>query len=308
MGKLTKKYDVIIIGGGPAGLSAGIYTARARLATLLIEKGAIGGQIINAGVVENYPGYADGINGVDLTQSMHQQATKFGMETLYDGVTGISLDGKQKVVKTSQGDFAAKAVIIAGGAERQKLGVPGEAEFAGKGVSYCATCDGAFFSDKIVAVVGGGNAAVTEALELTHFAAKVYLIHRRNELRATKIMQEKLLADNRIDVLWDTVVLEIIGDEFVKKVKIRNVKTEKEAELAVSGVFVSVGSLPATEYLKGVVDLDEAGAIIANDKLETSVPGIFVAGDIRSGSVRQVVGAAGDGAVAAINAGKYISN
>ena len=307
MSEIIKKYDVIIIGGGPAGLSAGIYAARARLATLLIERAAIGGQIVNAGLVENYPGFVGGISGVELTQSMHQQATKFGMETLYDEVIGIELDGKQKIVKTPQGDFIAKAVIIAGGAERQKLGVPGEAEFTGKGVSYCATCDGAFFRDKVVAVIGGGNAAVTEALELTKFANKIFLIHRRNELRATQIMQERIKADSKIQILWDTVVLEISGEKFVEKIRLRNLKTEKETELAVSGVFVAVGSQPATSYLKGVVALDGVGAIVANDKLETNVPGIFVAGDIRSGSIRQVIGAAGDGAVAAVNAGKYIS-
>ncbi len=307
MAESIKKYDVIIIGGGPAGLSAGIYTARARLATLLIEKAAIGGQIINAGRVENYPGYAEGVAGVDLTQSMHQQATKFGVETLYDEVISIELNGKQKIVKTPQGDFPTKAVIIAGGSERQKLGVPGETEFTGKGVSYCATCDGAFFRDKTVAVVGGGNAAVTEALELTKFASKITLIHRRNELRATKIVQEKLMADKRIQILWETIVLAILGDKFVQKIRLQNVKTNKETELDVSGVFVSVGSQPATGYLKGLVNLDAVGAIITNDKLETNVPGIFAAGDIRSGSIRQVIGAAGDGAVAAVNVGKYLS-
>ena len=307
MTDLVKKYDVIIIGGGPAGLSAGIYTARARLATLLIERAAIGGQIVNAGLVENYPGFTGGISGVELTQSMHQQATRFGMETLYDEVIGIEVDGKQKIIKTPQGDFISKAVVIAGGAEWQKLGVPGEAEFIGKGVSYCATCDGAFFRDKPVAVIGGGNAAVTEALELTKFASKIFLIHRRNELRATLIMQERIKADSRIQILWDTVVLEIVGDKFVDKIKLRNLKTGEETTLSVSGVFVSVGSQPATDYLKGVVTLDGVGAVITNDKLETSVPGIYAAGDIRSGSIRQVIGAAGDGAAAAVNAGKYIS-
>lgn len=302
-----KSYDVIIIGGGPAGLSAGIYTARARLSTLLIEKMAVGGQIINAWLVENYPGFKDGISGVELTMIMHEQATKFGVETVSDEVLGIRVEGDQKIVKTSQEEFSAKAVIIAGGSERQKLNVPGEKEYTGKGVSYCATCDGAFYRDQVVAVCGGGNSAVTEAIELTKFASKVYLIHRRNELRATKILQEKLLADSKIEPVWDTVVKEIAGDNFVKKLKLKNIKTNQQTELEIAGVFVSVGTQPATGYLKGLVNLDANGAVVVNDKMETGVPGVFAAGDIRSGSIKQVIGAAGDGAVAAVNAGKYIS-
>jgi thioredoxin reductase (NADPH) len=306
MSEAVKKYDVIIIGGGPAGLTAGIYSSRARLKTLLIERGAIGGQAVNAWSIENYPGFKEGVNGIDLTQAMHEQATRFGVETLYDEVTGVKVKDGQKTVKTAQGTFSAKAVIIAGGSERQKLGVPGEVEFTGKGVSYCATCDGAFFKDKTVAVVGGGNSAVTEALELTKFANKIILIHRRNELRATKIMQEKVMADPKINILWVTVVEEIKGDKFVNAIKLRNVNMGETTDMSIDGIFVSVGSQPATAYLKGVVQLDSVGAVIANDKLETNVPGIFAAGDIRSGSIRQVVGATGDGAAAAVNAGKYI--
>lgn len=302
-----KKYDIIIIGGGPAGLSAGIYSSRARLTTLLMEKGVVGGQIINAELVENYPGFADGISGIDLTETMHRQATKFGMETLAAEVTAVEVAGSQKIVRTSGGDFTAGAIIIAGGSERQKLGVPGEDKYTGKGVSYCATCDGAFFRNKVVVVVGGGNAAVTEALELTKFASKVTVIHRRNELRATKIVQEKAFANPKIEFLWDSAVEEITGDTFVRKITVANLKTGKKSLLEVNGVFVNVGSQPATGYLKGLLTLDAVGAIVANDRLETSVPGIFAAGDIRSGSIRQVIGAAGDGATAAINAGKIIS-
>jgi len=300
------KYDVIIIGGGPAGLSAGLYAARARLKTLLVEKGAVGGMIINAALVENYPGFPDGVSGFDLTEAMHKQAIKFGMEMLSAEVTGLKVDGKNKLITTSEGDFSAGAVIIAGGSERQKLDVPGEAEYTGKGVSYCATCDGAFFRDKVVAVVGGGNAAVTEALEITRFASKVYVIHRRHELRATKVVQEKAFAEKKIEFIWDTVVTAVIGEAFVKKIKLRDVNTNKESELAVDGVFVNVGSQPATGYLKGILALDANGAITVNDKMETSVPGIFAAGDIRSGSIRQTIGAAGDGAVSAVNAAKYL--
>ncbi|HUT66925.1 MAG TPA: thioredoxin-disulfide reductase [Dehalococcoidales bacterium] len=307
MAKSTKKYDVAIIGGGPAGLSAGIYTARARLSSLLIERGAVGGQIINAEWVENYPGFTESISGIDLTEAMHKQATRFGLETLVAGVTGIKITGRQKVVKTSQGDFTAKAVIVAGGSERLKLGVPGEAEYTGKGVSYCATCDGPFFRDKEVAVVGGGNAAITEAIELTKFASKITVIHRRDELRATKILQEKAFAEKKIKFLWDSTLEEIAGDAFVDKITVSNVKTKKKTVLNVSGVFMAVGFRPNTGYLKDIVKLDDIGAIITNERMETSVPGIFAAGDIRSSSIRQVIAAAGDGAVAAISAEKYIS-
>jgi thioredoxin reductase (NADPH) len=302
-----EKYDVIIVGGGPAGLSAGIYTSRARLKTLLIEKAAIGGMIINAAWVENYPGFSSGVSGVDLTQYMLDQATKFGLETLTDEVTAMNIYGENKEIKTSQGDFIAKAVIIAGGSERQKLGVPGEVEYTGKGVSYCATCDGPFFRDKVVAVIGGGNAAVTEALELTKYASSVIVIHRRNELRATKVVQEKAFADKKIEFLWDSIVEAILGDAFVNKIRVRNLKTNRKLELDIDGVFVNVGSQPATGYLKGVLELDANGAIVVNHKMETSVPGVFAAGDIRSGSIRQIIGAAGDGAVAGVHAGKYIS-
>jgi len=303
----SKTYDVIIIGGGPAGLSAGIYTSRARLSSLLIEKGAIGGQIINAELVENYPGFTAGISGIDLTQAMHQQATKFGLETLAAEVTGIEVSGKQKIVKTPEGDYLAGAIIIAGGSERQKLGVPGEVKYTGKGVSYCATCDGAFFRDKTVAVVGGGNAAITEALELTKFASRIILIHRRHELRATKILQEKVMSEPKIEIIWDSVVEEILGGTFVNKIRLRDVITNRTSVLDLSGVFINVGSQPATGYLKGLLTLDAVGAIVTGARLEASVPGIFAAGDIRSGSIRQVIAAAGDGAAAAVNAGKYIS-
>jgi thioredoxin reductase (NADPH) len=210
------------------------------------------------------------------------------------------------VINTSEGDFSARAVIIAGGAERQKLDVPGEAEYTGKGVSYCATCDGVFFRDKVVAVIGGGNAAITEALELTRFASKIFVIHRRNELRATKVVQEKAFTEKKIEFIWDTAVNAIMGNTFVNKIKVRNLKTGRESILNVDGVFVNVGSQPSTGYLKGLLALDANGAIVINERMETSVPGVFAAGDIRSGSIRQVIGAAGDGAMAAINAGKYI--
>jgi len=307
MNELSKQYDIVIIGGGPAGLTAGLYTARARLKSLLIERGAIGGQILNTDWVENYPGFLEGISGIDLTEAMHKQAEKFGLETLLADVTGVKLADAQKTVETSGDSYTAQAVIIASGSERQKLGIPGEAEYTGKGVSYCATCDGAFFRDKPVVVVGGGNAAITEALELTKFASEISVIHRRDELRATKILQEKAFEEPKIKVLWDSVVDEISGDTFVQKVTVGNVKTDKKSTLDVAGVFMAVGFKPNTDYLKGAITLDKNNAIITDDKMATNVPGVFAVGDIRSNSIRQVISATGDGAVAAVNAEKYIT-
>jgi thioredoxin reductase (NADPH) len=307
MNESPKKYDVVIIGGGPAGLSAGIYAARARLTSLLIERGAVGGQIINTELVENYPGFSEGIGGIELTGAMHQQAVKFGLETVIAEVTGIKVTGKTKLVETTGGEFTAGALIVASGSERQKLGIPGEAEYTGKGVSYCATCDGAFFRDKPVVVVGGGNAAITEALHLSKFASNITVIHRRDELRAMRILQEKAFAEPKIKFLWDSVVEEIKGETFVNQLKVRNVKTEKESVLDVSGVFMAIGFKPNTDYLKDVLELDKIGAIVTDENMQTSVPGVFAVGDIRSGSIRQVIAAAGDGAVAAINAEKYIT-
>lgn len=300
-------YDVVIIGGGPAGLTAGIYAARSRLKSLLVEKGATGGWIINAGVVENYPGFPEGINGLELANAMQQQATKFGLEMLTAEVTGLELKGEQKIVTTDEGSIAAKAVIFAGGSDRVKLGVPGEEEFTGRGVAYCAVCDGYFYRDVPVAVVGGGNAAMNEALELTKFASKVTVIHRRDELRATKILQERALAESKMEFLWNTVVEAIEGEDTVKRLKLKNVKSGEKSTLDISGIFVAVGFRPNTGYLKKVINLAGDGTIITNEKMETNVPGIFAAGDIRSASIRQVAGAVGDGAVAAIYAERYIS-
>jgi len=308
--KLTsslKHYEVIIIGGGPAGLTAGIYTSRARLSSLLIERGLIGGQIVNAGRLENYPGFPEGISGAELGELMYQQATRYGLETAVAEVTGLKSRGKQKLVETTEGSFIARAVIIAGGCRRQKLGVPGEERFAGKGVSYCATCDGALFRGLPVAVVGGGNAAITEALHLARFASRVTVVHRRDQLRAVSILQEKAFSEPKIDFRWDSVVEQIEGGDLVNRIKLRNVKTGEESTLGISGVFVSIGLLPNTDYLKGFLPLDETGAIIANSNMETEVAGVFTAGDIRLNSPRQVVTACGDGAAAAIQATKFFT-
>jgi len=300
-------YDVIIIGSGPAGLTAGIYTARARLRSLLIEKGVIGGQMLDAERYDNYPGFPEGISGFELAELMQKQATKYGLEIINAEVTGIMLQEKQKVIKTTEGGFTAKVVIIAGGASRQKLGVPGEEEFTGKGVSYCATCDGAFFRGLPVAVVGGGNSAITEALHLAKFASRVIVIHRRHQLRATPILQEKAFSEPKIEFLWSTVVEKIEGDDSVKQLKLRQVKTGEGSTLGISGIFISTGISPNTDYLQGILPLDESGAIITNNKMETEIAGIFAAGDIRQGSVRQAITAAGDGATAAIYAAEFLT-
>jgi thioredoxin reductase (NADPH) len=305
--KTKKEYDVIIIGGGPAGLSAGIYTSRARLNSLLIEAGLVGGRITDAELVENYPGFAQGISGAELGQLMQQQAAKYGLIIITAEVTGIEIKTKRKVVRTTKGDFNAKAVIIASGSERGKLGIPGERELTGRGVSYCATCDAPFFKQKPVAVVGGGNAAISEALHLTKFASKVIVIHRRDQLRATRIMEEKARAEPRIEFLWNTVVTKIDGKDTVKRLKLRQVKTGEEFSLDVAGVFVAVGLKPSTDFLQGVLPLDKAGYIITNDRMETKTPGIFAAGDIRQHSPRQAITAAGDGATAAIFAERFLS-
>jgi thioredoxin reductase (NADPH) len=303
----NRNYEVAIIGGGPAGLTAGLYTARARLNSLLIEKGLVGGQITNAERVENYPGFPDGISGFELGQLMHQQAAKYGLKTVTAEATGIELQEGQRVVKTTEGDFTAKAVIIAGGSKRQTLGVPREEEFTGKGVSYCAICDAAFFREQPVAVVGGGDAAITEALHLAKFASKVTVIHRRHQLRATRILQERTFAEPKIDFRWDSTVERIEGEDFVKRLRLNHVLTGEKSILEVAGIFISVGFKPDTDYLKGILPLDAIGHIITNEKMETEVPGILAAGDIRNNSGRQAITAAGDGATAAIYAERFLT-
>jgi len=304
---VDRSYELIIVGGGPAGLSAGLYAARSKLRTLLIEKSGLGGQILNAELVENYPGFPQGISGAELGSLLAQQASRYGLETAIAEVGGIEIREGVKLVNTSEGQYHAKAVIIAGGSEHSKLGVFGEEEFMGRGVSYCAMCDGAFFRDQVVSVVGGGNVALNDALFLTRFASRVIVIHRRDQLRATKILQERAFAQSKIEFLWDTVVDSITGDNQVRELRLRNLKTGKKSSLLVSGVFIAVGLRPNTSHLEGLLALDQGGFIPVNNQMETEVSGIFAAGDIRAGSVRQVVSAAGDGATAAIAAERFLS-
>ncbi len=303
-----RNYDVIIIGGGPAGLTAGIYTSRGRLSSLLIERELIGGQIANIERLENFPGFPEGIGGFELGQLMHRQATQFGLTTITADATGIELqEGNKKVVKTTEGDFTAKVVIISGASKRRKMGVPGEEEFTGKGVSYCATCDAPLFRDQAVAVIGGESIAVTEALHLAKFASKVTVVHRRDQLRASRILEERALAEPKITFLWRTVVDAVEGEAFVKRLKLHQAPGGEKSTLEVAGVFVAMGFQPDTTYLKGMLELDPIGHIITNEKMETKIPGILAAGDIRYNSARQAITAAGDGATAAINAERFLT-
>lgn len=303
---MAKHYQVIIVGGGPAGLSAGLYATRAGLSTLLIEKGILGGQITTTDIVENYPGFPEGIPGFELGRLMAEQAVKFGLEILNAEVLGVQVSGPNKMVNTSAGDYVAQALILASGSEYIKLDVPG-GELVGKGVSYCATCDGPLFKNKAVAVVGGGDTGITEALFLAKLAAKVIVIEFLPKLGATNVLQQRAFANPKMEISCDTVVESIVGNDRVRELKLRNVKTGEASSLEVDGVFIAVGLRPNTGYVKGLLALTPGGFIPVNDSMETEIPGVFAAGDIRYNSVRQVVTAAADGAVAALSAERYLS-
>jgi len=302
----AERYDLIIIGGGPAGLTAGLYAARARLKALLIERGIPGGQAAVTSHIENYPGFPEGIDGPELGQRMKEQAVHFGLEFLTAEVGSVTLEDNLKVVHTDQGTLKARALIIATGTQNATLGVPGERELKGRGVSYCATCDGAFFRDKTVAVVGGGDSAIDEALFLTRFVKEAIIIHRRDALRATKILQDRAFANPKIRFQWNSVVEEILGQSTVQGVIVRNVKTGQKATLPVDGIFIYIGLKPNTAFLGDLLRLDERGYIITNEEMETNIPGIFAAGDVRAKSLRQVITACADGAIAAVNADRYL--
>ena len=299
-------YDVIVVGGGPAGLTAGLYSCRSGLKTLLLEKIGAGGEIATAGLVENYPGFPEGINGYELADKIRLQAEKSGLKILVEEVRKIAGKEGERTVETQGSGYKTLAVILAVGARPMKLGVPGESELRGKGVSYCATCDGPFFKDREIAVVGGGNTAVQEALFLSKFASHVKLVHRRARLRAMKILRERLLRNEKIEFVGDSVVTAINGEDRVKSVTVKNLKTSLESELPLGGVFIAVGYEPNTGFLKDMVELDERGYIITDEEMKTSVDGIYACGDVRKKNLRQVVTACGEGAVASFNAGNYV--
>ena len=302
-----EEYDLIIIGGGAAGLTAGIYGVRSKLKTLLLEKlPLMGGQIVYSEKVENYPGFPEGISGVDLTALMEAQARGLGLEIKTGEVIEVNDDGDIKRVLCDEKEYLCRAIIIATGASPNRLGVAEEERFIGKGISFCGTCDGFFFKDLEVIVVGGGDTAIDEALYLTRYVKKVYVVHRRNALRATKISQERAFKNDKIEFIWDTVVAKVEGDKSVEKVVLKNVKTGATWEKPISGIFVFVGIKPNTAFLHETVVLDEQGFIVTNEALETSVPGIFAAGDVRKKILRQLSTAVGDGATAAFAVEKYL--
>ena len=303
---MSELYDLAILGAGPAGISAAIYAARARLNTLWIErKFAQGGQIIDTYEVDNYPGMP-GINGMDLGEAFGAHAAKLGLTPKREDVLSVEEEQGIKVIRTKKNEYRARTVILAFGAAHRTLGVPGEEVLSGMGVSYCATCDGAFFRDRTVAVIGGGNVAAEDAILLSRTCKKVYVIHRRDKMRADQILQEKLFACENVEMIWDTVPVSIEGEEMVSGIKLQNKKTGEEKELSLDGVFIAVGIVPNTELFGDLVKLDESGYIVAGEDCVTSTPGIFAAGDIRTKQLRQVITAAADGANAVISAEKIL--
>lgn len=301
-------YDVIIIGGGPAGLTAGLYTSRARLKTLLVEKGFTGGQVMTTEWVENYPGFEEGVSGAELSQKMEKQATRFGLEIAQGSVLDIALDGNiKKLIMEDDKQYEAKCIILATGSNPRLLKIEGEDTYRGRGVSYCATCDGAFFRDEKLVVIGGGDSAVEEGIFLTKFAETVYIVHRRDQLRAAKVVQERAFNNPKIKFVWDSVPVKIEGDDSgVSAVHIKNVKTGDRSVLDVKGIFIYIGYNPSVEFLKGLVNLNENNYIITDEYMSTSVPGIFAAGDVRAKPLKQIATAVGDGATAAVAAERYI--
>lgn len=300
-----KIYDVIVAGAGPAGMTAAVYTSRANMSTLLLERGAPGGQMANTEEIENYPGFTS-ILGPELANKMFEHAQQFGAEYAYGDIREIRDEEPYKRVITGDKEYLAKAVIVATGAEHRMLGVPGEKEFSGRGVSYCAVCDGAFFRGKELVVVGGGDSAVEEAVFLTRFASKVTIVHRRDQFRAQKILQKRAFENEKISVIWDTQVREIRGDGKVQSVLLENVKTGEQREFATDGIFIYVGMNPLSQPVRNLGITNEAGYIVTDEKMQTKVKGVFAAGDVREKMLRQVVTATGDGSIAAQSAQHYV--
>jgi len=301
-------YDLVIIGGGPAGLTAGIYAARARLNVILIEKVVPGGQILVTDWIENYPGFPEGLCGADLVQKMTDQAEKFGLGIETNDVVSLDLAGPVKKIHLTDKTIRARALVIATGAAPRKLGIPGELKLFGKGVSTCATCDGPFYRDQVVVAAGGGDTAVQESLFLTKFARKVYLVHRRDQLRATKILQERAFNNDKLEIIWNSVLTEIKGTSSVEQVILKDVRTGKEESMPADGCFIWIGIIPNIALLDNGLKLDANGFILTDFNMQTSVPGVFAAGDVRATPLRQVSTAVGDAAIAATAAEQYIES
>ena len=298
-------YDVVIIGAGPAGMTAAVYASRAELKTVLLERGVPGGQMANTEEVENFPGFTM-ITGPELSSKMFEHAQKFGAEYKFGDIKSVELDGDIKILKTSSEDIYTKSVVIATGAEYKTIGVPGEDLLRGRGVSYCAVCDGAFFKERELYVIGGGDSAVEEGVFLTKYASKVTIVHRRDELRAQKILQDRAFKNDKIDFIWDTELQSINGDSRVESITLKDKKTGEEYTKDADGVFIYIGMLPLTSPFKDLGILNENGYIETNEEMETKIPGIFSAGDVREKSLRQIVTATGDGSLAAQNAQHYL--
>ncbi len=300
-------YDMIIIGGGPAGYTAALYGARAGFDCIVVEKMSAGGQMALTGDIDNYPGFDEGIDGFTLGMKMQQGAERFGAKTEYGEVLSVDFSGEIKRVKTDSAELLAKTVVIASGADPRKLGLEGEDALVGRGLHYCAHCDGRFYKDKTVMVVGGGNSAAADALYLSRLCKKVYLVHRRDTLRATKIYHEPLMSAQNVEFVWDSVVSEFVVGDRVEGAKVSNLKTGDVMEISCDGVFVSIGRKPSTEFLSGAVKIDEYGYVIAGEDCKTDIGGVFAVGDVRTKALRQVVTAASDGAVAVHFAEEYIA-
>ena len=305
---MKKVYDMIIVGGGPGGYTAALYGARAGLNVLVIEKLSAGGQMALSPMIDNYPGFEDGIDGFSLGEKMLAGAQRFGAESLLAEVTELQLDAPVKIVRTTEGDFEAPVVIIATGADPKNLGLPGEQNLVGRGISHCAACDGMFYKGKTVVVVGGGNTAAADALQLSRICEKVIIVHRRDTLRATKVYHQPLLNAPNVEFLWNSTVSELLQNGRLTGVKVQNLITGEEKEISADGLFVSIGRKPNSSLVQGQLELDEAGYIVADESTATSLPGVFAVGDVRTKNVRQIVTAAADGAIAAHYAEEYLAS